>query len=138
MAHNIGIMSQCLHCGDKVPDADKRRRKFCSTRCRRRANSQRLGIERTGLPTGTTGTISELRVCVDLLARGYEVFRAVSANCSCDLAVLKDGALLRIEVRTAYENKATGSVMHNRPKVFRADVYAGVLRDRILYDPSLE
>lgn len=55
-----------------------------------------------GLPTGTVGAINELRVSVDLMARGYAVFRALSPSCPCDLAILKDDNLIRVEVKTGY------------------------------------
>jgi len=57
----------------------------------------------------TKGAISELLVAGDLLFKGYEVFRAVSPACSCDLIAQKNGRLTRIEVRTGALNK-NGSV----------------------------
>lgn len=53
-----------------------------------------------GLSTGKVGAISELIVCADLLKKGWEVFRTVSQSCSCDLIVIKNKKILRIEVRT--------------------------------------
>ena len=47
------------------------------------------------------GTSSELIVATDLLGRGFEVFRSLSPDGSCDLIALKDGRALRIEVKTA-------------------------------------
>lgn len=58
-----------------------------------------------GLSIGTTGAIGELRVSVDLLIKGYEVFRAVSHSCSCDLIAIKQSRALRIEVRTTSYRK---------------------------------
>ena len=52
------------------------------------------------MATGTTGAIGELRVCVDLLKRGYNVFRAVSPSCPCDLMVCSGEQMWRVEVRT--------------------------------------
>ena len=43
-----------------------------------------------GITCATIGAISELMVSADLLKKGYEVFRAVSPSCSCDLAILRD------------------------------------------------
>ena len=39
-------------------------------------------------------------MAADLLRRGWEVFRAVSPACSCDLIIHRAGVLLRVEVRT--------------------------------------
>lgn len=88
-----------------------------------------------GLATGTVGAIGELRVCVDLLAKGYEVFRAVSPSCSCDLLVLKSGVVTRIEVRTSYRTRS-GKVYYPTHNV-RADIIAAVLGDELSYNPPL-
>lgn len=91
-----------------------------------------------GLATHTVGAIGELRVSVDLLRLGYEVFRAISATASCDLAVLQNGRLLRVEVRTGYESRHSGKITGNFEKQFRADILAIALPDRIVYRPPLE
>lgn len=44
--------------------------------------------------------MAELFVATDLMRRGYSVFRCVSPNSPCDLAILMGERLLRIEVRT--------------------------------------
>lgn len=62
-------------------------------------------------PSGTTGAIAELIVCADLLKRGFEVFRSVSPSCSCDLAIMKDKKLVRVEVTTGYVT-AGGKITH--------------------------
>jgi hypothetical protein len=64
---------------------------------------------RPKLPTGTTGALSEMAAAMDLMMRGYEVFRALSPTCSCDLIAAKPGAsALRIEVRTGQISHITG------------------------------
>ena len=50
--------------------------------------------------TSIKGTISELRVEVDLLSRGYYVFRSESAGCPCDIIAMKEGRCFKIEIRT--------------------------------------
>jgi len=86
------------------------------------------------LPTGTVGAISELRVCAFLLSRGYEVFRSVSPSCSCDLAILKDGKLLRIEVRSGYRQE-NGRIITSRKHI--ADVLAIAIKDEVIFEPEL-
>jgi hypothetical protein len=88
-----------------------------------------------GLPTGTVGTISELRVSILLLSQGYEVFRSLSPSCSCDLAVLRDHKLTRIDVKTGYYTP-TGKVAYNRTNL-RADVAAVCLPDKVMFVPEL-
>jgi len=128
-----------MKCGGGL---SKGQRKFCSPKC---SDAYWKGkyLELNpfkGKTSATTGAISELRACVDLLAKGYDVFRALSPNCPCDLAVLKDNKLLRIEVRTGhvstsgklYRTKGKGDEINN------IDIYAWVLPDRIIYEPELE
>jgi hypothetical protein len=95
-----------------------------------------------GLSSGTVGALQELRVSVDLMIRGYEVFRALSPSCSCDLMVLNGNKMLRIEVRTAYENPQTGHLGFPRSRSEKfgmslTDHYALALSDKIVYRPDL-
>lgn len=46
------------------------------------------------------GTISELVVAADLMRKGYEVFRALCGQSSCDLIAMKGGEFQRVEVKT--------------------------------------
>ena len=77
--------------------------KYCSKECQSRFYRDENGLVPTypGISTSTVGTISELIVAVDLLKRGYDVFRALSPTCSCDLAFITNGRLVRVEVRTS-------------------------------------
>lgn len=108
---------------------------YCSKKCRNaHHNSLYQRSVYVGLSTGTVGAIGELRVASDLLAKGVEVFRALSPSCSCDLAVLKNGMLKRIEVRTAYRQK-DGTVRYCKVST-RADILARVLPDEIIYEDT--
>ena len=85
----------------------------------------------------TVGLLNELRVAIDLLSKGYEVFRAMSQQSSCDLAVLKNGSLLRIEVTTTVR-QAGGGVAYPKKDNNRFDLLALVSREGdILYRPPL-
>lgn len=57
-----------------------------------------------------------------LLRQGYEVFRSVSPNCTCDLIACRDGETLRVEVRVGR--------LSRRP-TDRADVYAVIIGTRV-------
>ena len=112
--------------------------KYCDRFCRIEYEKERYRSlnPKPILPTATTGAINELRVAIDLLGKKYEVFRSLSPACSCDLAILKNKKLLRIEVRTAYK-LPSGRVtcpMYS----FKADILAKVLDDKIIYEPSLD
>lgn len=115
--------------------------KFCSDVCRSaQYNSQFRHVNRTDkkIPTGTTGTISELLVAADLLKSGYEVFRALSPSCSCDLAILKNGKLIRVEVTTAYIGPSGKLLTCKKPNE-KSDIIAYVLKagNEIIYEPPL-
>ncbi len=83
----------------------------------------------------------ELLVAADLLSNGFEVLRALSPGCSCDLAILKGDRLIRVQVTTGYRNKITGK--QRLPKRFRDaaqyDLLAIVIHGEkaIAYKPAL-
>jgi hypothetical protein len=111
-------------------------RKYCCKNCRPSTATPRGGSS----DTSSTGALSELRVAVDLLSKGYEVFRALSPSASCDIIALRAGKILRIESRTATYRK-DGIRNSKKPlskDVGRQDVFAWVLPDCIQYEPALE
>ncbi len=87
----------------------------------------------------SVGASSELKVCADLLDRGYDVFRAVSPQCPCDLIAHKDGRLCRVEVRTG--SKLTPDTIkyaiNKKYDQGRQDIFAVVLPSQIVYSPPL-
>ena len=131
-------MATCKECGKQF-DVIHRNKVFCGRICRATNYNKRVAIRGSGLPTATTGVISELVVACDLLRRGFEVFRAVSGACSCDLAVIKNGKLLRIEVKTSYKNKYTGKLIVPGHKKQNLDILAVVVNgSEVTYLPELE
>lgn len=95
----------CATCGNRVEYRARGRmaRRYCSVDCRRmaqKATNQATYPDAT-LSSATVGAISELIIAADLLRQGFEVFRALSPSCSCDLAILYKSKLIRVEVRTA-------------------------------------
>lgn len=92
---------------------------------------------RKKLAKTTKGAIQELRVSIDLLNKGYEVFMAVSPACSCDLLALKNGKIDSFEVRTAREYKTSGK--YNYPKKgIKASHIALALTNKLVYIPELK
>lgn len=123
---------RCQHC-DKEAEG-RANAKFCKP-C-----SQKNTLPLTpyaGLTTAAVGAIGELRACSDLLSKGYEVFRALTYTCSCDLVILKDGKLYRVEVKTGYFNIINGVRSHAKPSNSRFDILCIAYPDRIDYHPSL-
>lgn len=73
------------------------------------------------------------------MSRGYEVFRPLSPTASCDLAVLKNGKVLRIEVKTV-QRFLTGNIANPDVDSLKCDVIALVVSAgevEIIYRPSL-
>lgn len=72
------------------------------------------------------------------MRRGYAVFRALSPACVCDLAIIQDGMLTRVEVTTG---SITPRGARSHPKRHATDNYdllAVVYHDgRIDYTPAL-
>ena len=139
----------CQVCGKAV--VVRRRgqvKKYCNKVCasRKYTNKYRTLNPRLGLAAGTVGALGELLVAADLLKRGYEVFRAMSPSCSCDLAVLKNGKLMRVEVRTGYRSgqrsvdDPDNVFIGNASGIHRADLLAIVVHSptMIQYRPQLD
>ena len=111
--------------------------------CKLKEKTEFSRYKRAGISTSTVGAIQELLVSVDLMEKGYHVFRALSPSCPCDLFALKDGKAFDIEVRTAYR-KQDGSFSKNYHRLTNPPKYfAWVVReinsetDTIIYEPSL-
>ena len=135
-----GEKRYCVYCGKELPNE---KWKYCSPECKaayvkeeyRKANPAIL----RGGTSATTGAISELRVAIDLLVKGYNVFRSLSPSCPCDLAILKDGQLLKVEVRTSFIS-TSGKIyrtINKRDESKNIDIYAWVLPTKIVYEPEL-
>jgi hypothetical protein len=116
----------CVQCGASFI-GDGRRRRFCSAACRNTnyLNTYVKGNPKTVMASATVGAVSELIVCADLLKRGKAVFRAVSASCSCDLAILDNSGLKRVEVTTGHLSP-TGKLMHPSKAKEKYDILAVV------------
>lgn len=128
---------KCLGCAQAISDNRRIDAKFCSKDClRKHAHGVYLiSNPRSGLSTGKTGAISELLVAADLLRLGFDVFRAVSQSCSCDIVALRNGVTVRIEVRTGQRN-SSGGLSYSKAGI-KADHVAIVSGDMIFYEPRL-
>lgn len=97
---------------------------------RRRAREQAGVSLAPGLPTGHVGALAELLVTTDLLRRGYDVFRAVNPNASCDLIAVAGDDTIKIEVR-ASRRRASGvaPLPYERKDFGRQHILAVVIAD---------
>ena len=129
----------CLYCQSLLPTDKRPYKRYCNSKCRNAAVAQsfRKDNPRTGLPTGTVGAMSELIAAADLMRKGYDVFRSLSPACPCDLAILINDKLLRIEVKTGYRIKS-GKLLYAKPLTNRYDIIAVVVgATEVIYTPAL-
>jgi len=127
----------CLNCHKEFLTGYKYQQ-FCSHNCSREYNrvSYRLNgcFENLNLSAGNKGAINELLVCLDLLKKGYDVFRAVSPSSSCDLIVLKDKKLFRVEVTSGWIRKGKKYSNKNQRDLNKMDILAIVFKSEIVYE----
>lgn len=83
------------------------RQTFCSARCVDLFWSKGAD-EESNLCTGTRGAIHELAVSIDLMRKGWHVFRAISPACPVDLIAMRDGVIYRVQVKKGRLTKAGG------------------------------
>lgn len=60
--------------------------------------------ELTTLGSHAKGDIAEMLTCIDLMKRGFEVFRHASEFASCDMVAMANGTFIRVEVKYAGAN----------------------------------
>jgi hypothetical protein len=124
----------CELCGN-VTIAWSAKKRYCSSGCQRKAYSQssRHSAHVDTIPFGNRGAVGELSVCVDLLQRGFEVFRSVSAHASCDLIAIQGELVYRVEVRSAWMNTDSGRVYVNNRGAGRQDILAIYTAEGVSY-----
>jgi len=133
------ISTKCKNCGKVfLKSKSKPTQIFCSIECQKGYYKRGQNPWAGRLPTGTIGEIGELKVAIDLLGKGFSVFKALSPATNCDLAILCDKKKLKtIEVRTG-----NGVMLRNiklyKEKRVRADILAIVdySKNRIIYYPE--
>jgi hypothetical protein len=87
---------------------------------------------------GVVGTISELLVAADLLARGWEVYLSITRSRGHDAIAIKNERIVTIEVRSACRNRY-GSLSFNRTSRDRSQVYALVVSgEPVIYKPDID
>lgn len=109
---------------------------YCNPRCKYADERPKSLWADVAIPTTTIGAMNELRVAMDLMAKGYHVFRALSPSGPCDLIAFRPaGPVLRIEVRTAMERM--GKLFFSKDHADQCEHFAVVVPERIVYVPDL-
>lgn len=136
-------MTVCEICGKDLPEAKRKRKaKYCSKLCEKVKNRNRYyeknpTIYPTTVSCGTIGAINELKVTVDLLSRGYSVYRSVSPHAKCDLAVVLGDKFYRVECTTGCYNRNGGKPGWPNKNPENFDILAIVFHDCIRYIPEI-
>ena len=133
-------MIECFGCKKNFMDSAKK--KYCSKKCRTDHTRSMYRTKNMSLNvcSATVGAIGELRVCADLLLKGYNVYRSVSPACGCDLAAIKENKFYRVEVTTGYFDYK-GEIINNKKYAdsSKFDIVAIVFTTgEITYIPELE
>lgn len=92
----------CKYCSETY-EANQNHQKFCSRLCA--ANYWGKKKRPRAHSPSKQGTMSELTVSLDLMRHGWEVFSGLSPDASCDLIAMRDGALMRVQVKTVSKSK---------------------------------
>jgi hypothetical protein len=103
-------VKQCVRCGKKIEGKHASLKKFCTRQCsikdmNEKYNAQNppiLTLSGKCLDSQQVGTIGELVVIIDLMKKGYHVYRNIVHSSYCDLAVVNGKTLLRVEVKTGF------------------------------------
>ena len=123
----------CIICGDKFTKR-AHNQIYCTEKCTPKI--QHSNLRTMGISTGTVGAIAELRISSDLMAKGFEVYRALSPASSCDVLAMKKDKIFTFEVRTGH--KRNGKIYYPA-KPMKAERFAVFVHqtNEILYEPRL-
>lgn len=94
--------------------------------------------KRPRLRTGAAniGAMGELIVAADLLKLGFEVFRSVSPTTSCDLLVMRENKMYRVEVTVGHRHG--DGIRYDPHDKKNFDIIAVVFQDGdVIYMPSI-
>lgn len=132
-----GICAQCA----KAIYGGRKDRKFCDKVCagewaKRKWREANPKSPLAAFATGAVAEANEMRVAIDLLSRGYEVFRSAFPAQSCDMLVRFADTTMRIEV-TSGNYTGSGTLVHPERDPTKYDVMAVVANGKITYKPDL-
>lgn len=125
----------CAVCG-RASHSTQPTTRYCPGECRAKGYSTPSLAKELGISSSDVGALNELRVCADLMAQGFYVYRALSPAAPFDLMVLsRSGIVFSVEVKTAYDRP--GGTYTTRINQSGFDHLACVFLDRIVYQPPL-
>ena len=82
--------------------------------------------------------MNEHRVILDLMERGWEVYKAVNGGAPLDLVAVQEDKIIRVEVTVGIRHTPTGPICipNKKKERTRFDVLAIVVKGKITYDPA--
>lgn len=111
-------------------------KKYCSKTCCKEAHRKKTAWEGSVLSSSMKGSISELVVAVDLMKRGWDVYRALSPAAPTDLIAIRDNQTIKIEVRSGSRDKNSSLCFPRfKDRDSFSDQYAVVEGKDIFYIP---
>lgn len=138
--------SNCAHCGK--PLAGRKNKRFCNSSCSRAWHSEQWHAHNpkthaAQLATGTVGSVNLMRVMLDLVVRGYNVYRAAFEAMPYELWIQRGeygvGGWpfgMRVKVTTGHR-LSSGKLQRRKFDGIDFDVEAVVVGNDIIYDPPL-
>lgn len=139
-----GTATNCRFCSNPLPEKRRPNRVYCNEECARQAMKLAWHMQnpKSALSQFATGTIAEvntMRVCINLLERGYSVYRAAFPAMPFDImAGPAFDHWQRVKV-TSGSRTTKGTLVHPVKDARRSefDVLAVVTGDGIFYEPEL-
>lgn len=84
----------------------------------------------------TTGTISEMLVCADLLSRGWKPYLPILRQKGHDIIACRSNEVITIEVRTAFR-RDSGALSYNRRDMNSSHFGLVVTGEPVIYIPEI-
>jgi hypothetical protein len=129
---------ECPVC-NKIFSTHRFNQKYCSPECSKSKPWDSFVDLKFKISPGTKGTITEFLVCVDLMKRGYNVFRAISPNSPFDIIAVNHQATHRIEITSG--NMIGEKLIYNKHNKWKDhfDIIAVVILsgNKIIYIPEI-
>ena len=116
---------------------------YCGEPCRRKAYKRPVKSSFIDLPDlghGNSGAYTELLVSLDLMSKGYYVYRNLSAHGPCDLIILNKntGTMAKVEATSGQVSTNTGQITWPpRNNNHQFDYLAINVCGKIIYQPLL-
>lgn len=131
-------MKKCTNCGKLITEEEIKRqprKKFCCKNCKEdyyKKSYNKLNNYNTKIPRAVRGSISEYRTSIDLLDKGYQVFKNMCPCGTIDLIAYKDGKVKLIQNKTGYM-LPSGKLSYPKDESKDCTEYAVVTRNKITY-----